>query len=291
MKMHLDSHKQEITISAAQFALSKYFPFNFYRTIHQILILLSFLIAMKMLQHLPILLLGLSTLVIGCSSSHTISRDKKKMVEMGSIAILPIEVIHLGRLHDVTDQAESQQLGIEREGFILQRDLYRYFLRDMKRYELERSYLQDLKVTNELLKELEIQSASKIELSVREISDFLGVDGIITTSIDQLAPTNALMVGLMNGRLSNDNNIMLSLSLRSKYGQIYWKHNDERPAGQDAVYEVSKELLKHASKMFFNVYPTKKPDKKSAKKRKDGKEKKEKRKKFQIGNRSSVEGS
>ncbi|MBK8504322.1 MAG: hypothetical protein IPL46_20205 [Saprospiraceae bacterium] len=236
-----------------------------------------------MLHHLPIILLGLSTLVISCSSSHTISRDKKKMVEMRSIAILPIEVIHLGRLHDVTDQAESQQLGIEREGFILQRDLYRYFLRDMKIYELERTYLQDLKTTNDLLKDLEVQSASKIELSVREISDFLGVDGIITTSIDQLAPGNALMAGFMNGRLSNDNNIILSLSLRSKYGQIYWKHNDERPAGQDAVYEVSKELLKRASKMFFSVYPTKKLNKK------ERKEKESKKKKFQIGN-STLEG-
>lgn len=218
---------------------------------------------MKVPYHIPYCLLGVIAILVGsCSSSNTVSRDKKKVIEMSSIAILPVEVIHLGRLHDVEDRAESQQLGIEREGYILQRDIYRYFLREMKAYELDRAYLLDLKETNDLLKKLEENSSEKISLSVREISEWLGVDGIITTSVDQLAPGNALMAGLMNGRLNNESNISVSLSLRSRYGQIYWRHNDEKPSSSEAVYEVSKELLKHATKTYFNQYPTVKPERK-----------------------------
>ncbi|MCB0687025.1 MAG: hypothetical protein KDC53_10880, partial [Saprospiraceae bacterium] len=57
-----------------------------------------------------------------------------------------------------------------------------------------------------------------------------------------------------------------------KYGQIYWKHNDEKATTQESVYDVSKDLLRHASKTFFNVYPT-------VKQKKDKKPKKEKKKK------------
>ena len=151
------------------------------------------------------------------------------MTEMQTLAILPLEVVHLGRLHDVSESAQSQQLGIEREGFILQRDLYRYFLRGMSRYGIQRSFLLDLEQTNQMLTDLEAATEEKLELSVREICEWLGVDGIITGSIDQLAPGNALLAGFMNGKLGNDSNVSASLSLRSKFGQIYWRHKDERP--------------------------------------------------------------
>jgi hypothetical protein len=220
---------------------------------------------MKVPYYFTGLLIALMMLNLGCSLSNTVSRDKKKIVEMRSVAILPVEVIHLGRLHEVEDRSESQQLGIEREGFILQRDLYRYFLRDMNRYELDRSFLLDLHKTNELLKELEELSAAKIELSVREIAEWLGVDGIITTSVDQLAPSHVLMAGLMNGTLGNESNVSITLSLRSRYGQIYWRHKDEKPSNSEAVYDVSKGLLKQASKTFFSVYPNKKTKRKKKK--------------------------
>jgi hypothetical protein len=180
------------------------------------------------------------------------TKDKKKMTEVQSLAILPIEVIHLGRVHNVTKSAQSQQLGIEREGFILQRDLYRYFLRNMNKYQMDRTFLLDLEKTNVLLTQLEAATEQKLELSVREISEWLGVDGIITGSVDQLAPGNALLTGLVNGKLGNDSNVKVSLSLRSKFGQIYWRHTDERPSGKDNVYEVSKDLLRNAVKDFFD---------------------------------------
>lgn len=230
---------------------------------------------MKMLRYLCNLYCLAALLLVSCGSSHTMSREKKKIIEMKSIAVLPVEVIHLGRIHEVADESDNQQMGIEREGYILQRDLYRYFLRDMKKYELDRAYLQDLKTTNQLLQDLEANSTDKIELSVREIADWLDVDGILTTSVDQLAPGNVLAAGFMNGTLNTDQSVSVTLSLRSRYGQIYWRHNDERPSSKEDVYEVSKELLKHSSKTFFSLYPTAK-SKKRKKERKEGKTKKKK---------------
>lgn len=222
---------------------------------------------MKMLRYRFLIVLLSALFLLSCGSSHTMSRDKKKIIALQSVAILPVEVIHLGRLHEVDNKSESQQLGIEREGYILQRDLYRYFLRDMKKYELDRTYLQDLKVTNDLLKELEETTDDKVGLSVREIADWLGVDGIISTSVDQLAPGNALAAGFLNGTLNTDQSVSITLSLRSRFGQIYWRHEDERPTPQEDVYEISKDLLKHASKTFFSVYPSVKSKKRKKNKR------------------------
>lgn len=220
-----------------------------------------------MLRYRFLIVLLSALFLLSCGSSHTMSRDKKKIIALQSVAILPVEVIHLGRLHEVDNKSESQQLGIEREGYILQRDLYRYFLRDMKKYELDRTYLQDLKVTNDLLKELEETTDDKVGLSVREIADWLGVDGIISTSVDQLAPGNALAAGFLNGTLNTDQSVSITLSLRSRFGQIYWRHEDERPTPQEDVYEISKDLLKHASKTFFSVYPSVKSKKRKKNKR------------------------
>ncbi|MCB0669935.1 MAG: hypothetical protein KDC80_29115 [Saprospiraceae bacterium] len=227
--------------------------------------------AMKMLRYPSLHLLIAAFLMMSCGSSHTLSRDKKKIIALQTVAILPVEVVHLGRLHEVANKSESQQLGIEREGYILQRDLYRYFLRDMKKYELKRTYLQDLKITNDRLKELEETVEDKVGLSVREIADWLGVDGIISTSVDQLAPGNVLAAGFMNGTLNTDQSVSITLSLRSKYGQIYWRHEDDRPTPQEDVYQISKDLLKHASKSFFSVYPSVK----SKKRKKDKKNRKQ----------------
>lgn len=212
--------------------------------------------------------LVLAMLMFGCSASSVMTKDKKKMTEMQTLAILPIEVVHLGRIHDVSDSAQSQQLGIEREGFILQRDLYRYFLRNMNKYMIERSFLLDLEKTNEMLTDLEAATEEKLELSVREICEWLGVDGIITGSVDQLAPGNALLAGLINGKLSNDTNVSIALSLRSKFGQIYWRHKDERPTGKDNVYDVSKDLLRNSGKDFFDKLDSVRPKKEKLKNKK-----------------------
>ena len=216
-----------------------------------------------------IICLGLLT---SCASINN-PREKKIVQELGSIAVLPVEVVHLGRLHEVRKDVEDQSLGIEREGFILQRDLYRYFLREMKANDVSRTFLLDLDETNKRLVELEEISEEKIELSVQEICDWLGVQGIITGSIDQLAPGNALLAGLINGQLNIDSNVKINFSLRNQYGHIYWRYMDDRPTNKDNVYQTSKDLLKQASRVFFDLYA----------KEKSKDEKKQKKKRVKLG--------
>jgi len=216
---------------------------------------------------------------MGCSASAGGTRPSKKLMnELKSIAILPVEVVHLGRLHDVTADSESQELGIAREGFILQRDLYRYFLREMSANEMDRTFLLDLRETNRLLTLLEEESTDKLELSVQEIAEWLGVEGIVTTSVDQLAPSRALLAGLVNGRLNTESNVKMTTSLRSKFGRIVWRYEDERPSNTDKVYAISKGLLKSASRDFFSKIDFPKPDKKKKGKNKEDRKKDKKRK-------------
>lgn len=211
----------------------------------------------KTLLHHIILLL-----VILQFSCATISRnDEERMTQIKSVAIVPVQVIGLGRIHEINNEISTQQIGVEREGLILQRDMYRYFLRHMYYHQVERTFLQDLERTNELLLELEDVSQGKTELSVREICDWLGVDGLVTGTTDQLAPDKRLVSGILNGRMDSDQNIKIIFSLRNKYGQVYWSFKGESPCTNDKVYDTSKALIKLATSDFFHHYADKKGEK------------------------------
>ena len=165
-------------------------------------------------------------------------------------AILPFRVERLKRDLEPGITVEQLKEDERKEGLRLQRDLYRYFLREMKEQGIEMDVMQDFNETNRLLREKEQMVEAGTEVSVEEITEWLGVRAVISGEIKQMAEAE-YSAGLLNGSLQTERRIEGYFVLQENDKRALWRYRDKQVGNKDvSVYDISKNLLRKVPKKF-----------------------------------------
>ncbi len=193
----------------------------------------------------------LSLLVSGCATwskapgfSWSNNPDRK-------FAILPFRVHTIEKEVEPGMKLEDFREVEREEGIRLQRDLYRYFLRELNEQGFEISAIQDYNETNRILKAKEQEVKAGQEVSVEELTEILGVNAVISGQVNQLTVYAESASGLLNGSLQADRRIEGSFVLQNADDRALWRYKDVEYGSREAsVYEVSKSLLRKVPKKF-----------------------------------------
>ncbi len=138
-----------------------------------------------------------------------------------------------------------------REGIRLQRDLYRYFLRELHELGYEKSMIQDYNETNRLLLEKEEQVKPGEEVTVEDLTEYLGVTAVISGEVHQMVAYTENVSGLLNGTLQPERRIEGSFVLQNSDDRALWRYKDvEHGTKETTVYDISKNLLRKVPKKF-----------------------------------------
>ena len=173
-----------------------------------------------------------------------------------TFAILPFEVNNWVEKIPKGATLESLKLEEEEDGYVMQRDLYRYCLREMSRQK-NLVAIQHINQTNKILKEKGITYEELKNISKPELADVLQVDAVIYSKVDQIisGKTGFLVRRIMNSLWGTRNQVEATFSIHErKAGKMLWKFEYGLSiAGEDSVDEVSKEVLRNVSRLMIEV--------------------------------------
>jgi len=201
-------------------------------------------------------LCGLITVLllnIACNQVFVSQRYEWGLASKRKLAILPLKVstqqvkIPLGSTIDMLKEQEKT------EGYILQRDLYRYFLREMAARDFKVSFIQDVNTTNEQLMTNGIQLDQEDTLSIRKISEALGVDAIMVGIVDQRVMSGtSFWVEILNGVYKHYMKVHATFTLYDmEDGNIMWQYEGKKSKGNaESMYALSKHLLRDVPTKF-----------------------------------------
>lgn len=167
------------------------------------------------------------------------------------LAIMPF-IAQLELERDLS-QNEAEKL-TEREGYAVQEALETYFSRRKKRKKFNVEF-QNVKNTNALLKKNGINYDNIDIYTSKELSELLGVDGIISGSLDlnillsKGVPTNFSLLDYFNGN-SNYGRIGIKVS-DGATGKLLWKYEQQitKKTGKNTTELIDK-MMKKASRSF-----------------------------------------
>ncbi len=168
------------------------------------------------------------------------------------LAILPFVVRSLSdtvpRFNAVAQLRDADR----KSGVLLQRDFYRYCLRHMNTYEYPKSFIQDPNETNKILKPYGINYDDLEDKDLADLSDLLGVEGVICGFVDHRYPDRSTVSGLLNGGLRGqimiESNIYWYDTARERRR---WRYNAQLPkANGKEDYNITKDLLREATARF-----------------------------------------
>ena len=180
------------------------------------------------------------------SPNHRSSKFRNK-----TIAVLPFEVFtsvkHLpqGVSLSMLDSIEK------RKGYVMQRDLYRYLLRESVRVRT-RVKLQNVNETNLILKKRGISNADIFKMPEQELAQILNVDIIISCNLYQYKKR----LNRNEDNFKNHNGINNKISTilyvyERETGRLEWKY-DKSQSGFPSNYapDAIKGLLRKAAREF-----------------------------------------
>lgn len=172
------------------------------------------------------------------------------------LAILPFQVRL--ELSDQDEASEEQLKALEkREGFAVQSALEAYFLKRDKRKDYRVDF-QNVKNTNALLLKAGI-TADNIDIkTTHELSDILGVDGVITGDmavnalISEGVDTSFSFMDYISGK-SDYGRITIKLS-DGKTGKLLWRYEQviDRKAGKNTTAIIEKMMRKSTRKFPYD---------------------------------------
>jgi len=198
-----------------------------------------------------LLLLVVTFIISAGVSSQEMVLSKAEVVN--TIAILPLHVITEDRKVKknaaILRQFREQD---RKDGIVMQRDLYRYFLRDLFKKEYPSSYIQDVNETNRILREAGIEHEDVFKIPPTELANLLRVEGIMMGEIDHRVPTKGLLVSLASGGWPGSNRIKSVFRLHSMEGKLVWGR-EIKLSGADEdgqIYGVCKKILRKIPDLF-----------------------------------------
>ena len=165
-------------------------------------------------------------------------------------AILPFRVDRLKRELEPGMTVPELKEDERREGLRLQRDLFRYFLREMRERGVSIDVIQDFNETNDLLRAKELTVKEGEEVTVEELTEWLGVRAVISGEIKQMADAE-YSAGLLNGSLQTERRIEAYFVLQENDKRALWRYRDKQVGNKDvSVYDITKNLLRRVPKKF-----------------------------------------
>lgn len=172
-----------------------------------------------------------------------------------TLAILPFEVINWVEKIPRGATIQSLKAAEKEDGYVMQRDLYRYCLREMHRQERP-VLIQHINETNDILTEKGVAFEDLKDMSKSNLAKLLGVDAVIWSKVHQLYSRRGFMFRrIMNGVWGTRNQVEATFAIHHQStGKLLWKYDYGLSiAGEDSVDEVSKELLRNVSRVFIEV--------------------------------------
>ncbi len=207
-----------------------------------------------------IALLGVLFLLVGCGpKTYTTPGFEQFRQNHRTVAILPFQVnIDPKKLpKDFTPEMAKES---EREeAYNIQQQLYMRFLERQKKDEYTITF-QDVDKTVALLGKKGITNANIAVYTKTELRDILGVDALISGSINRTRPMStgtAIALGLLVGFWGNTNKVDVNLSIHDgASGDLMWKY-EHKASG--SVGSSSEELAKSLMKSISKKFPYKRP--------------------------------
>lgn len=178
---------------------------------------------------------------------ETLSKDHK------TLAILPFfATLHLKNGEKLTTEQRTKLA--DKEGYTVQNAIETYFLKQKSKKKFSVNF-QDTKETNALLKQHNISIDNLDIYTTQQLSEILGVDGIISG--------NLTLTALISDGVSTDFDLISFITGNSDYGRIaikitdgkqsklLWKYEMEitRKTGKN-TYEIIEEMMKKAARKF-----------------------------------------
>jgi len=200
-----------------------------------------------------LLLLVVIFVVSAGVSSQEMDSDRPNEEAVHTIAILPLHVItedrKIKKNVSILKQFREQD---RKDGIIMQRDLYRYFLRDLFKRQYPSEYIQDVNETNRILKSKGIEHEDVFKMPPAELAALLNVEGVIMAEIDHRVPTKGLMVSLANGGWPGSNRIKSVFRLHTIDGKLIWGREIKLSGADEEgqIYGVCKKILRKIPELF-----------------------------------------
>jgi len=174
----------------------------------------------------------------------------------GSLAILPVEVTNWVEKIPKGATLESLKEAEKDDAFILQRDLYRYCIREMSRQE-NIVPIQHINYTNDLLKAKGITYEDLKGIPKEELARILEVDAVISSKVNQIISNKSgfMIRRVMNGVWGTRNQVEATFAIHQRMdGKMLWKYDYGLSiAGESTVNEVSRAVLRSVSKVVIEV--------------------------------------
>ena len=165
------------------------------------------------------------------------------------IAILPIDVFNNHRKVSAHESLAQLKAEDKREGMVLQLDMYRYFLRKISTMGYPKSFLQDVRMTNQLLDESGLDYEDIPKIPKDQLADILHVDGVVSVTVDQFGPQKQV-VGILNGNLRSYG-VIARFTFHDETGQLIWKiDRKSRGADDELTYGITKKIMRQIPESF-----------------------------------------
>ncbi len=198
-------------------------------------------------------LLLILTIFVASAGAHSQDTFEGKEDGINTIAILPILVIREDRRINKKD-ASLQRYRDEdrRDGIVMQRDLYRYFLRDLYKRKYPSEYVQDVNETNKILAKNGIEYKDIIRMRPSKLAKILQVDGVIVGEFDHRIPTKGLFTSISSGGWPGTNKIKSIFKLHSVDGKTVWGR-EIKASGADEegnIYGLCKSIMRKIPPLF-----------------------------------------
>lgn len=186
-------------------------------------------------------------------SFESLSKDHK------TLAILPFSArLELGNQGEVAE-AKMRELEMQ-EGYAVQSALETYFLRRDKRRDYRIDF-QNVKNTNALLKKAGITPENMDIKTTQELSEILGVDGVVTGDvtlnalISEGVDTSFSLIDYFSGK-SDYGRIAIKLS-DGKTGKLLWRFEQiiDRKSGKNTTAIIDKMMRKSTRKFPYDKNP------------------------------------
>lgn len=198
---------------------------------------------------LYVYLLFLMILSVSCKKPEKLTYQPGSRNIEEVIAILPIDVFNNHRKVSQNESLAQLKAEDEREGRVLQLDMYRYFLRKIGTMGYPKSFLQDVRTTNQLLDESGLDYEDIPKISKERLARILQVDGILSVTVDQFGPRKQVM-GILNGDIRSYG-VIARFTFHDEGGQLIWKvDRKSRGADDELTYGITKKIMRQIPEKF-----------------------------------------
>ncbi len=166
------------------------------------------------------------------------------------LAILPFEVVNRYKKMPKGSTIESLKIIERNDALVMQRDLYRYCLRNYSKDQYT-VHIQNYHMTNEILEQKGVKYEQIKKMPKEELAELLGVDAVISGKVRQSKGrwNNDIATRFFFGVFRKGKKINATLAIHNrKNDRPIWKYNDGVSiAEDDTVLSLSRKLLRTVS--------------------------------------------